>query len=294
MYDVLLPVDDDVSRGEAQATYVASLPDAEEQVHATVLRIVEPDETVGTEMRGDLAGEGPSPGPGDDSGGGDIGEFADYDAAVAAAEELESAGISVSRRLEGGAVSATVHEVAEEVDARNLVMGGRKRSGLSEVLLGSTVRDVFLSADRPVTITGAAMDFEGQAGNVLVPVDTDAERARHQAEYVTELPGSAAEYTATVLYVFRHQDYEGAPPHEFDEVDAAVETADRLEEAGMSVNRVAVGGEIVSKILDVAADHDVQGIVLAGRKRSGVQKVLMGSTARDVLLSADRPVTLTG
>lgn len=294
MYDLLLPVDDDESRGVAQATYVAGLPAAEEQVHATVLRVVQPEETVGTEMRGDLAGEGPSPGPPADADPVGMGEFSDYDAAVAAAEHLESAGVSVSRRLESGGVSATIREVADDVDCRTIVMGGRKRSGLSQVLLGSTVQDVFRSVDRPVTITGKNMAFDGHPGNVVVPVDESESRARHQVEYVTELPGPAEDITATVLYVFRHQDYAGAPPHDFDEVDAAVESADRLEAAGISVNRVAEGGEVVPTILDVAADHGAQEIVMGGRKRSGVQKVLIGSTARDVMLSADRPVTLTG
>ncbi|MEF8838578.1 MAG: universal stress protein [Haloarculaceae archaeon] len=251
----------------SQAEYVTGLPDGAGDVAATVLAV----------------------GPSDSAE-----EFDDYDAAAAVAESLESEGIEVSRRLERGSVPRMIVDVADEIQADGLVMGGRKRSGVSKVLLGSTYMDVFNSTSRPITITGAEMGFAGDQNRVLVPVDNDTERGRHQVDYVTDLPGDPADLTATVLVVFRHQDYAGAPEHEFDEIDAAVEVADRLEDAGVTVERVGVGGEVSNKVLATAEDRGVREIVMGGRKRSGVSKVLMGSTAQDVLLSADRPVTVTG
>ncbi|MFC7229900.1 universal stress protein [Salinirubellus salinus] len=129
---------------------------------------------------------------------------------------------------------------------------------------------------------------------VLVAVDRSETRARHQAEFVAGLPNATSEVEATVLYVFPHQDYSGAPQHAFEEIEAAVAAADTLEAAGVPVNRVAEGGEVASTILEHAAEVDAEMIVLGGRKRSGVAKVLMGSTAMDVLVSAERPVTVTG
>lgn len=129
---------------------------------------------------------------------------------------------------------------------------------------------------------------------VLVPVDRNEDRALHQAKFVASLPDAPEHVEATVLYVFPHEDYAGAPPHDFDEVDAAVSAADYLAERGVAVERVAVGGEVARKILAYADDLDADQVVLGGRKRSGVAKVVMGSTTMDVLLSAERPVTLTG
>jgi len=267
MYEILLPVDEDERRASAQASYVTGLPDAAATVAATVLAV----------------------GPTDSAE-----EFSDYGAAVGVADDLESAGINVTRRLERGGVTRSIVDAADDLDADGIVMGGRKRTGVSKALLGSTYVDVFNSTRRPITITDPEMAFGGDPNRLLLPVDDDVERGRHQADYVTGLPGDPADRAATVLVVFRHQDYAGAPEHEFEEIGAAVETAERLEDAGVAVERVAVGGEVASKILATAEDAGAGEIVMGGRKRSGVSKVLMGSTAQDVLLSADRPVTVTG
>lgn len=129
---------------------------------------------------------------------------------------------------------------------------------------------------------------------VLLAVDRSETRARTQAAYVAGLPAAETEVEATVLYVYPHEDYTGAPPHDFEEIDAAVAAADHLAEAGVTTHRVVDGGEVTSRILAHADGIDAESIVLGGRKRSGVAKVVMGSVAMDVVLSADRPVTLTG
>jgi nucleotide-binding universal stress UspA family protein len=129
---------------------------------------------------------------------------------------------------------------------------------------------------------------------VLLAVDRSEDRALKQAAYVAALPNAETEVEATVLYVYPHEDYKGAPPHDFAEVDAAVAAAAQLEAAGVTTHRVAEGGEVASKILAHAEEIDAESIVLGGRKRSGVAKVVMGSIAMDVLLSTERPVTLTG
>lgn len=272
MYRVLVPVDRDTNRALHQAKYVAGLPNATEDVEATVLYVVPPGELTSA----------------------DRAAFTENEAAVEAADLLEERGVSVERMVEDGGVAQEIVRTADDLDSDELVTGGRKRSGAARVVLGSTVHDVFLSTDRPVTITGTGMVFESGFRTVLLPIDRNAERARHQAKYVAQLPDAAENVHARVLHVFEHQDYAGAPPHDFEEVEAAVEAAEYLEEQDVSVERTAIGGEVASKILGTAEEDDADAIVVGGRKRSGIQKVLVGSTAQDIMLSADRPVTLTG
>ncbi|SFR67480.1 Nucleotide-binding universal stress protein, UspA family [Halogeometricum rufum] len=271
MYAALVPVDRDRDRAFHQAKYVERLASSGGDVAATVLYVVPPKEF---ERADDVA-------------------FESVESAVEAADYLEDAGIPVTRAVGDGSPADEIVRTADELDADEIVAGGRKRSGVTPLLLGSTVHDVMLSADRPVTITGERSVFGEGTQTLLVAVDRDVERATRQADYVAARP-NAEDVEAVVYYVFPHQDYKGAPPHEFEEVEAAVEAADRLEAAGVSVERLSEGGEVERKILRTADERDADGIVMGGRKRSGVQKVLLGSVALDVMLSADRPVTLTG
>lgn len=126
---------------------------------------------------------------------------------------------------------------------------------------------------------------------ILIPVDQDTERAHSQVDYVTSRPGSE-ETSATVLHVTpREESPEGK--REFDEVDAAVEAANRLEEAGVDVRRAADVGTVTRKIEEYADEHSAEEIIMSGRKRSGVQKVLVGSVTQDVIFSTDLPVIIT-
>ena len=272
VYSVLVPVDADERRALAQARYVARFHDAPETVEATVLYVY---------PRGRAPPDAAT-------------AFSEVPSAVAAAEHLEERDVRVTRRIEEGLAAERIVETAAAVGADEILVGGRKRTGVQKVLLGSTTQDVVLSAECPVTVTGEDVALGDRVDRLLVPVDTDEDRARHQAAYVAGLPGVTEGVEVTVLFVFPHQDYAGAPSHEFAEVDAAVVAAEYLEERDVTVDRVAVGGEVARRIVDRANDLDADGIVMGGRKRSGVQKVLMGSIATDVLLSVERPVTLTG
>ena len=127
---------------------------------------------------------------------------------------------------------------------------------------------------------------------VLVPVDEDAELANHQAEYVASLPG-AGDVRATVLYVTPREESTSGERN-FDDIDAAVQAAQKLEAAGIPVDRAIDVGTVTEKIVQYADDVDAAEIVLGGRKRSGVAKVLVGSVAQDVIYSTDRPVVITG
>ncbi|MDZ7745560.1 MAG: universal stress protein [Halobacteriales archaeon] len=53
-------------------------------------------------------------------------------------------------RGEVGPVAETIIDVAHDVDARYLVIGGRKRSPVGKALFGSKTQTLLIDADRPV------------------------------------------------------------------------------------------------------------------------------------------------
>lgn len=54
-----------------------------------------------------------------------------------------------------GQPASEIRQVADEVDARYVVIGGRKRSPTGKAIFGSTTQTVLLNADRPiVTVIG--------------------------------------------------------------------------------------------------------------------------------------------
>lgn len=68
-------------------------------------------------------------------------------------EEFDSSEVTAKGRI--GQPVESVLSVADEIDARYIVIGGRKRSPTGKAVFGSVTQSILLSADRPVvTVIG--------------------------------------------------------------------------------------------------------------------------------------------
>ena len=139
--------------------------------------------------------------------------------------------------------------------------------------------------------------------HVLVAVD-ESDASREAAEYaLAEYPDA----TITALHVFDsthpfiYADATGGSAEQYDEFEranrehgtdvlAGVEAI--AEERGRDVRTALESGTPSREIVDYAAEHDVDHVVVGTHGRSGASRVLLGSVAAKVAKRAPVPVTI--
>lgn len=145
---------------------------------------------------------------------------------------------------------------------------------------------------------------------VLLPIDTKESRARVQTETVLELPVDAGDLAVDIVHVHEDvsTDTQWAAGESFaetyaeemaeevrntDRIPSSVETAvDLLESSDLEFTVHERSGNPATEILEFAADHDSNVIILGVSGRSPVGKVLFGSVVQAVIIDSDRPVTV--
>lgn len=136
---------------------------------------------------------------------------------------------------------------------------------------------------------------------ILLPVDTDIDRAVSAAEFVTELPAAREEIDVTVLHVRKRMEVDTSDSgrissddwfEESDIPDSVAEAERCLEDASVNVRVKHVHADPAKAIRALAEDIGSDQIVLAGRNRSPVGKLVFGSVVQEVLLQSEVPATV--
>jgi nucleotide-binding universal stress UspA family protein len=137
MYNVLMPVDKNGDRAMGQVEAVRKLPATSDAVRVTLLHVFRDEEVAQRASPTQLT------------------------AGRQAEQRLRDQGVNVETMSTSGDPAEAILEAAEESDADQIVLGGRKRSPLGSLIFGSTSQAVMLDSTRPVTITGGIRE-QGQ------------------------------------------------------------------------------------------------------------------------------------
>jgi nucleotide-binding universal stress UspA family protein len=220
------------------------------------------------------------------------------------AQPWRDSGLAVECHAETGRPVQVIVAVAERVGARLVVVGTRGHSRLVRLLLGSTAAQVIEKAPCPVL----AVHPEDRRPAVLprlilVPTDFSAD-ARLAAESSVELLGlDRAQARLLLLHAWQLPgdyalyEYGGAhflTVHREEAVAAAGsalgEKADRLRQQGTEVEAVLREGSAAGTIVDLAAERSVGLIAMGTHGVSGLERLVVGSTAQQVVQHAPCPV----
>jgi nucleotide-binding universal stress UspA family protein len=218
-------------------------------------------------------------------------------------DRVREAGIEVAAEVEMGPAAQTVAALAKRLDAELVVVGTRGHSAFEHLLLGSTAEGIVRRADCPVL----AVHPEDRAPlerlkTVVVPTDfsQDAEQAVAEVARLFPQPGEDARI------VLVHSDYvppmldrllgdAGADAVSFSELEAHVQKkleplAESLRGRGMRIETLVRSGEPATLITEIAASSGADLIAMGTRGRSGLEHLVLGSTAERVVQYAGCPV----
>jgi len=216
---------------------------------------------------------------------------------AAAATTLEPAGVTVEHQVLLGRPSAAIVDQATEMRADLIVIGNRGQGPFRTMLLGSVSAEVVDHAPCPVLVArhatlerivlahdGSALAFAaeellaGMPPLASLPVEVVSVVRTHEPSADSLAPavlGRAREVYESAVEESRHH-------HE----DVARASADRLSRHGRATTWTVRAGDPARTVVDEAEGKGADLIALGTHGRTGLDRIVMGSVARNVLTHA--------
>lgn len=225
---------------------------------------------------------------------------ADQRAALADLEAELDGDVRAETAVVTGTPSEGILDYVRETAVDLVVMGTHGRSGLRRYLTGSVAERVLRQSPVPVLTVRAteASVVGGGYGDILVPTD-GSERSDAAVAHALAV-ADAFESTVHAVSVVNVGDIatggEVSVPAAFleeleDAARAATEAvASEAATAGVTAVTEVQTGRPKHELLEYVADHDIEFVVMGTHGRTGLDRVLLGSTAEALVRRADVPV----
>lgn len=219
------------------------------------------------------------------------------------AAPLVAAGLTVAYGVYRGRPADVIANAATELGADLVVMGSRGRGALKSMLLGSVATEVAMHAPCAVLVARApritrllvATDGSPHAGTVPAVLAGLGVFREHPAVVISvEVPEDPAFELMVGLYTLG-DDRLAEMRRESSRAAAvgAEEMVRRLAEVGITATAQVRRGAPADEILHAAGEHQADVIVTGSRGLGAMERMLLGSVARNVLIHASCSVLVT-
>ena len=201
--------------------------------------------------------------------------------------------------VRNGPPAAVIDEYITDEGIDLVAMGTHGRTGLKRFVLGSVTEHVLRTPPVPILATRAGGDDPPTLPyrDILVPTD-GSDCANAAVDHALSI-ARACDATVHAINVIDTEIYPIGPggqlPVDVSEPlkqsgQAAVEAvADRADSAGVTVDTALVNGRPSDTIRTYATEHSIDLIVMGTHGRSGLDRMLLGSTTERVIRQSELP-----
>lgn len=222
---------------------------------------------------------------------------------VASLEETAAAyNVDVVAAIRDGVPATEIVEYTREHDIDSIVMGTYGRGDFERFAVGSVADSVVRTAPVPVmTVPSRPTDEPGRPepfAHLLVPTDGSehAEAAARRGLDLAASLGATVHFLTVVDTALERRfpdlfdDEEAQQEHEEARNEWLAQLATTARERGIDTTTTVLSGKPATEIVEYAREHDVDGIVMGTRGRSGIRRFLLGSVATKVIHTSPVPV----
>jgi nucleotide-binding universal stress UspA family protein len=219
------------------------------------------------------------------------------------ADRVREAGLRVREVLEIGPAARKITACADAVQADLIMIGTRGNTGFKRLLLGSVAKEVVRIAKQPVLTVHPGDDRPIEpVRRLLFPTDFSA-TADFALSVASRLLVGSDQAKILLVHTFQIASTvvpiggfgKGAIPHLVENAQQLAEKAtapavQALRARGLEVEVIVDRGDPAEIVIELAAEHGVDVIVMGTRGHSKIRQFLLGSTAERVVEHAPCPV----